>query len=275
MLAGVTVLCVLLLFSVFLYQKEEFSGINAPSDGSDGAEYDSAKESQTAKPQDTREPAEIEPAEEKENTDYIYTYLQGPKSWKRGIDWSGEWGDSYMDGGYFGGFGCGLCCVANIYSTLTDYQCSPVDAYRYAKKHTGYCGGTAIAWGYMRRTLTSQGFDCHVANKPVSYEEFETDVSNSLCSIVLVSSSASKVYWKDTPGHYVTIFAYDAQKQKIFLADSGDPNHNRQWVSLKKIYKSLKMESSWQYLVVERYQKKKDSWRHKKTTGTWNPPAYL
>ena len=49
----------------------------------------------------------------------IYTYLQGPKSWNQGIDWSGEWGESYMDGGSFGGFGCGLCCMANIYSSLT------------------------------------------------------------------------------------------------------------------------------------------------------------
>ena len=66
--------------------------------------------------------------------DEIYTFLQGPKSWNSRLEWSGEWGESYVDGGYFGGFGCGLCCMANIYSSLTPYQCSPVDMYHYAKK---------------------------------------------------------------------------------------------------------------------------------------------
>lgn len=278
MLAGAVVLCAALLFGVFLRQRGKISGENVSS-RRDISEKE--KPVQVAEIPATEEPTAAVgmpsgmPEERREDTSGIYTYLQGPKSWKRGIDWSGEWGDSYMDGSYFGGFGCGLCCVANIYSTLSDYRCSPVDAYRYAKKHTGYCGGMAISWGYMRRTLTSQGFDCHVANKPDTYEEFEREMRDSLCSIVLVSSSDSKVYWKDTPGHYVTVFRYDEEREKIFLADSGDPEHNRSWVGLKKIYKSLKTESPWQYLVVSGYEKNKDSWRHKGTSGTWNPPDYL
>lgn len=205
----------------------------------------------------------------------IYTYLQGPKSWNQGIDWSGEWGESYMDGGSFGGFGCGLCCMANIYSSLTPYQCSPVDMYRYAKKHTGYGGGMAIDWGYIRRGLTSLGLHCHVERKQETYHEFRENIRKSKCAIVLVSSANSTVHWKNTPGHYVTIFEFQEKTEKVFLADSGDPDHNRRWIHLKKVYRSLKTASNWQYLVVSGYDKQKDHWHHKKANGTWNRPSYL
>lgn len=205
----------------------------------------------------------------------IYTYLQGPKSWNQGIDWSGEWGESYMDGGSFGGFGCGLCCMANIYSSLTPYQCSPVDMYRYAKKHTGYGGGMAIDWGYIRRGLTSLGLHCHVERKQETYHEFRENIRKSKCAIVLVSSANSTVHWKNTPGHYVTIFEFQEKTDKVFLADSGDPDHNRRWIHLKKVYWSLKTASNWQYLVVSGYDKQKDHWHHKKADGTWNRPSYL
>lgn len=205
----------------------------------------------------------------------IYTYLQGPKSWNQGIDWSGEWGESYMDGGSFGGFGCGLCCMANIYSSLTPYQCSPVDMYRYAKKHTGYGGGMAIDWGYIRRGLTSLGLHCHVERKQETYHEFRENIRKSKCAIVLVSSANSTVHWKNTPGHYVTIFEFQEKTEKVFLADSGDPDHNRRWIHLKKVYRSLKTASNWQYLVISGYDKQKDHWHHKKANGTWNRPSYL
>ncbi len=199
----------------------------------------------------------------------IYSYLQGPKSWNSRLKWSGEWGVSYYDGGSFGGFGCGLCCVANIYSSLTEYKCTPIDAYKYAKKHTGYSGGGAIDWGYMRRSLTAMGFDCKVYRKPSSYEKFQRQIKKSQAAIVLVSSNNSTCYWKDTPGHYVTVFLYDEKRDKVFLADSGDPKHNRHWVSLKKIYDSLKTASPWQFLSVKGYDKNLDQWRHKSAKGNW------
>lgn len=202
----------------------------------------------------------------------VYTYLQGPKSWNSRLPWSGEWSEMYLDGSFFGGFGCGLCCMANVYSTLTKYQCSPLDMYEYTKKNTYYSGGMALEWGYMRQALTSLGFDCRVRKTPDNYKNFSRIVADSQSCIVLVSSSDSQVYWKDTPGHYVTIFRYDEENEKVFLADSGDPEHNRHWVSLKKIYKSLKTSSSWQYLQVKEYHSRKDSWRHKKTSGEWISP---
>ena len=93
---------------------------------------------------------------------------------------AGEWGEQYMDGGSFGGFGCGLCCMANVYSSLTEYQCSPVDMYRFAKKHTGYGGGMAIDWGYMRRSLTRLGFQCHVEHKQETYRQFRQNISDAV-----------------------------------------------------------------------------------------------
>lgn len=235
----------------------------------DPAEKKRTETEKTAEPttEPTRKPVD--------KTLQIYTYLQGPKSWNQGIDWSGEWGESYMDGGSFGGFGCGLCCMANIYSSLTPYQCSPVDMYRYAKKHTGYGGGMAIDWGYIRRGLTSLGLHCHVERKQETYHEFRENIRKSKCAIVLVSSANSTVHWKNTPGHYVTIFEFQEETEKVFLADSGDPDHNRRWIHLKKVYRSLKTASNWQYLVVSGYDKQKDHWHHKKANGTWNRPSYL
>ena len=218
----------------------------------------------TEKPAPTDKPEQTAMPEKE-----IYTFLQGPKSWRQRLRWSGEWGVNFYDGGSFGGFGCGLCCIANVYSSLTKYQCTPIDAYRYAKRKTDYEGGGAIDWGYMRQSLTSLGFDCGVAKKPDSYEEFRKDIAAGQSAIVLVSSADSKCYWKHTPGHYVTIFLYDKDSDKVFLADSGDPNHNGHRISLKKIYKSLKTASAWQYLLVRDYDESMDQWKHKKAEGNW------
>ncbi len=200
-------------------------------------------------------------------TEGLATYFQGPRCWNERREWSGEWGEAYYDGGSFGGFGCGLCCMANVYCSFTEYQCSPVDMYKYAKKKTFYSGGGAIDWGYMKQTLKSAGFTCDVWRKPSKYKKFQEMVKNSLACIVVVSSYNSECYWKDTPGHYVTLFLYDETTDKVFLGDSGDPEHNRQWVPLKKIYRSLKTANRWQYLQITDYEKEKDKYRHKKIGG--------
>ena len=211
--------------------------------------------------------ASVDSAVTPDQTEGIATYLQGPKSWKARREWSGRWGTQYYDGGSFGGFGCGLCCMANVYCSLTDYRCSPLDMYQYAKEKSMYEGGGAIDWGYMKQTLASAGFTCDVGRKPSEYASFQNIVKNSQACIVVVSSSNSTCYWKDTPGHYVTLFLYDEKTDKIFLADSGDPSHNRQWVPLKKIYRSLKTANRWQYLMVTAYDKKKDGWKHRGICG--------
>ena len=66
----------------------------------------------------------------------------------------------------------------------------------------------AIDWGYFRRGLTSLGLHCHVERKQETYHEFRENIRKSKCAIVLVSSANSTVHWKNTPGHYVTIFEF-------------------------------------------------------------------
>lgn len=205
--------------------------------------------------------------------DRVYTFLQGPRSWKSQLTWSGKWGKTMYDGSSFGAFGCGFCCMANIYCTQTKYKASPVDVYSYSKKHTEYGGGGAIAWEYMQRVMQRLGFQAKLMTKPDSYAAFQKQMTESETAIVLVSSHNSDCYWKDTPGHYVTIFLYDAQKDKVFLADSGDPEHNRHWVSLKKIYRSLKTESDYQFMTVGEYKESSDQWKHKSAKGTWVKPV--
>lgn len=201
-------------------------------------------------------------------TKKIATFLQGPKSWKKRLNWSGHWSEEFYDGGSFGSFGCGLCCMANIYTTFSGHQCSPTDMYQYAKKMTDYGGGGAIDWGYMKAALQSAGFSSDVWRKPKQYTSFQKKVKDSLACIVVVSSYDSDVYWENTAGHYVTIFTYDEKTDRVFLADSGNPDHNRKWVKLDKIYRSLKKSNKWQILAVTRFDAKKDKWQHKGFGGT-------
>lgn len=204
--------------------------------------------------------------------DQVYSFLQGPKSWKERRPWSGKWGKEYHDGSSFGGFGCGFCCMANIYSTLTEYKCSPLDIYEYSKKITGYGGGGAIAWQMMRQTMAGIGFVIELGEKPSTYNKFKEMVKQSQAVLVLVSSSADDSYWKNTPGHYVTLFLYDETADDIFLTDSGDPKHNRHRVPLKTIYRALKTSSDFQYMSVISYDESKDNWKHEEINGTWVVP---
>ena len=177
----------------------------------------------------------------------------------------------------FGAFGCGLCCMANVYSSVTPsyYKASPVDMYRFAKKNTWYWGGSAIDWPYMVKGMRKAGIHCGVKREPKRYSAFKRDIETSKCAIVLISSYDSACYWKHTPGHYVTIFAYNKNNDRVFLADSGDPSHNRHWVSLKKIYRSLKKASRFQYIRVTGYNRNQDTFRNRRARGRWIRPAYM
>ncbi len=202
-------------------------------------------------------------------TDQVYSYFQGPKAWKKKMSWSGYWGKKMIDGQFFGAYGCGACCMANIYSTFSPYRCTPVDVYQYTKKITEYGGGGAIEWKYLSQTLHDIGFQNELAAKPGTYEEFRQDISKLPCAMVLVTSYEKNSFWGATPGHYVTIFNYDERTGKVFLADSGTIEHNRRWVPLKSIYQSLKTVSKYQYIRVSNYQEDLNQWKHKKAGGEW------
>ena len=207
-----------------------------------------------------------------EKASLVYTFLQGPRAYREKWPWSGDWCERLVQGNSFGAFGCGLCCMANIYSTLSGYECSPWDMYEFATQASLYYPSSesgAIGWEDMQTTLTAAGFSCSLCVKPATYEEFQEQMKHTQSAIVLVSSNYDATYWQNTPGHYVTIFLYDEEKDKVFLADSGEPKRNRRWISLKKVYKSLKTASTWQYLPIGGYDGKKDEWKHKKADGNW------
>lgn len=207
-----------------------------------------------------------------DKSERIVSYFQGSASWKSKLIWSGDWGTKEYKEKNFGAFGCGLCAMANIYSSLTPYYCSPLDMYNYAKKNSGYRGAGAIEWWNMRTVLEKTGFSCEMGKKPKDYKEFQRLVSRSKAMIILVSNHNKKSMWKNTTGHYAAIFLYDPATDKVFLTDSGSYERNRKWVPLKKIYQSLKTISDYQYLSVTSYEKKNDTWKNTEFTGNCNFP---
>lgn len=260
LLQGLLGLVVVLLFICLIFR---VTGQNEEKDETASSEVEptiipSDMHAETAPP----EPVVID------STERIASFLQGPKSWKARLDWSGKWGKTNYDGSSFGAFGCGLCCMANIYCSLTDYRCSPIDMYKYAKAMTEYGGGGAIDWGYMRDTLQYTGFTCEVGKKPKKYKTFQNLVKNSLACLVVVSSEDSTCYWKNTPGHYVVLFCYNEETDEVFLTDSGDPNHNRHWIPLEDVYRSLKTANHRQYMTITAYDEQKDGWKHTDINGT-------
>lgn len=207
--------------------------------------------------------------------DDVYTFLQGPKSWARGIPWSGEWCLEYAKGQYFGSFGCGFCCIANLYSTFSDYECSPLDVYEYAMEVTGYAPtrkNSAIDWGNLKVLLQKMGFGCDVYYKPATYEEFQEQIKHCKSAVVLVCSANDDTLWKKVPGHYVTISLYDETRDDVFLADPGSPTRNRTRVPLRYIYDALKTTSKFQYLMVDSYTESANQWLHDGIDDNWVTP---
>ena len=133
-------------------------------------------------------PIEVPPFFEED----VYTFLQGHRAWESNATWSGEWCMKYAKGQYFSGFGCGFCCVANVYSTLSPYTCSPLDVYDYAYKETGYTPSktnSALDWGNMKVILKDLGMSCDVYYKDNSYEAFRDQIRSAKMAITLVSLS--------------------------------------------------------------------------------------
>lgn len=205
----------------------------------------------------------------------VYSFLQGPKSWEEGIPWSGEWCQLGVKGNSFGNFGCGLCCMANIYNTLTGYEVSPWDMCEYAMTASGYYPtkkAGAIDWGNMKVTLKACGISCDLYYKPDSYKKFQRQMTESKSAVVLISSNDDDTYWKDTPGHYVNIWLYEKENDTVFLAEPGNPEHNRDRVPLRYIYDALKTTSKFQYLAVDGYSKEKNLWKADGIDENWNRP---
>ncbi|MDO4475343.1 MAG: hypothetical protein Q4B59_00975 [Lachnospiraceae bacterium] len=207
----------------------------------------------------------------------IYTFLQGPKAWKTRTDWSGSWNSVVFADQEFSVFGCGLCDLANIYSTLTPYDCSPLDMLAYADEVTDYhpvAGFGAIDWPYMKQTLKKTGISSKLKRKDKTYEQFQANIASGITAIVLISSSNDSTYWKGVSGHYVNIWMYNKYDDTVFLADSGDPEHNRQRIPLRYIYDALKTSGRYQYLLVTSVDPAANEWQHDGIDIKWRKPRY-
>ncbi|MCR5453240.1 MAG: hypothetical protein K6F00_11505 [Lachnospiraceae bacterium] len=211
--------------------------------------------------------------------DTIYSFLQGPKSWKKRKDWSGKWGNMTMEtGNRFGAFGCGLCCIANVYDTLSPYEASPVDVYYYAKENTSYYPTGeigAIGWGDMLSTLKLLGMDAEIANKPAEFKDFQKEMENSETAIILIICHDPEEYWGQTPGHYVSIWRYDPNDKTVFVANPGENSKNRKTIKLKNCYDHLKEYSKYQIIYIRSYDESKDEWkRSENIKEKWIRPEY-
>ena len=208
----------------------------------------------------------------------VYTFLQGPKAYESETEWSGSWCKETYDGNLFSVFGCGMCCMANVYNTLSDYECDPVDTYYYAKKVSSYKptkGSAAIGWGALKQTMRSTGMDCEIYQKDETYEGFRDMIKDARSAIVLISSEDDDSYWKDTGGHYVNIWLYNEGDETVFLAEPGDPEKNRTRIPLETVYNALKTQSAHQYLLISGYDKDNDAWKHSKGIAMeWIAPDY-
>lgn len=227
---------------------------------------------------DTQQPEVSSEAEKTYDDAGIYTFLQGPHSWEEGVPWSGEWCYSYVNGNVFGSFGCGFCCIANIYDTLSPYEVSPWDMCEYTMEVSGYepTGKSgALDWGNMKEILKKCGFPCDVYYKVDTYEEFQRQMTEAASAVVLVSSNDDDSFWTDTPGHYVNIWQYNPEDDTVFLAEPGSPENNRTRIPLRYVYDAMKTTSKFQYLLVEEYVEENNQWKADGIDESWNRPDEL
>ena len=210
---------------------------------------------------------------QEERAAVVYSFLQGPRAYREGLPWSGNWCEKTVDWNSFGGFGCGLCCMANIYSTLSPYECSPWDMYEFATESSYYYPtkeSGAIGWTDMRMALRAAGLACDLYRKPSTYKKFKKQMKESKSAVVLVSSANDDTFWKDTPGHYVNIWYYKEDTEEVFLAEPGDPENNRTWIPLRYVYDALKTVSQYQYLAVTTYYEGANIWKQDGIDDVWN-----
>jgi len=194
-----------------------------------------------------RTPREESAAEQK-----VYSYVQMPWSNYKDIKWTGSWNGIEAGGQKFSNFGCGICALSNIYSTLTGEAVTPYTMFEWCKEYSNYRprnGQGAIDWKELGQMCDHFGFDAETLRKPSDYETFQKHVSQSEAVMVLVCKDNSEKLWFYTNGHYVSLFDYDPEADTIFVADSSGL-WNRQRVALKDVYDSLKTRSDAQYMTV-------------------------
>ena len=70
----------------------------------------------------------------------------------------------------------------------------------------------------------------------------------------------------------INIWLYNSEDDTVFLADSGNPGHNRQRIPLRYVYDALKTSDVYQYMLVESVDPDGNTWGHNGIDWDWNPP---
>lgn len=183
----------------------------------------------------------------------IYSYIQIPKDFHPGDKWAGDWSDIESGGQTFFYFGCGVCCLSNMLSTLKDRVIRPDVMFERAKEQTDYnpdSGVGALSWEQLRTVCENAGLKAALKRKPDTLDEFRKDVEDSATTLVLVCRSDDDALWFYTKGHYVNLWEYDPDTDTVFVTDpSGLFNRNR--VMIEDVYNALKTRSSYQYMTID------------------------
>lgn len=193
-----------------------------------------------------------EPYQESAAEKKIYSYVQAPREHYKDKRWIGDWSEIEAGGQKFSRFGCGICCVANAYSTFKHAAITPDIVYWWAREYSSYNpdkGVGAISWKQMQDVLSVGGFKTSIHQKPDDYKIFQEHVKNADTTIVVVCKYNDGKLWWYTRGHYVNLWNYDKSTDTVFITDpSGLFNRSR--VQLKDIYDALKTKNDAQYMVV-------------------------
>lgn len=189
-----------------------------------------------------------------ENT--IYSYVQVPEEYCHDERWTGDWVDIESGGQKFFYFGCGVCCLSNVYSTFCRIPITPDIMFKWAKKYTDYnpdSGRGALSWRQLKQMYERFGCVTETKHKPDDYTDYREDVKNSDTTMVLVCKYNDDKLWFYTMGHYVNLWNYDPKDETVFVTDSSGL-FNRKRVKLIDVYNALKTSSDAQYMCIDKGQ---------------------
>lgn len=206
----------------------------------------------------------LRPYTETEAEQKIFSYTQiSPEDYetttwvnyrKSNAAWNGDWAKIKAGGQEFMMFGCGICCLSNVVSTLTKEVVMPDKMYEKTRQNSAYhpeSGKGAVSWASLQTMCRYYALNSKLCRKPASYDAFVKDVTTADTAIVLVDGANDRRLWWYTDGHYVGIWQYDPDTETAFVTDPST-HFNRQRVSLRDVYNALKTKSEYQYALISR-----------------------
>lgn len=235
-------------------QTETASAASVSQGGSSGKAPAAEKKTASPSASTISTASESDAYQESEFEKTIFSFIQIPKEMHKDEEWAGIWSDIEAGNQTFFFFGCGICCISNIISTLTEFTVTPDLMFSLTKKHAGYnpdSGIGAVSWEQMAHMCKLFGFDTEVRKKPAEYSEFRRDVQDADATIVLVCKDDDDKLWFYTKGHYVTLWSYDEKSDTVFVSDASGL-FNRDRVQLSDVYNALKSRSAAQYMLVKK-----------------------